>query len=283
MKVAVFGSKGYIGSQLVYFLKSQGVEVGEYDLPESDVTNTAFWSSFDPCQYGAVLYFSGLTGTERSFANAEKFLMVNESSLLMLLQKLAPLGKSAPFVLYPSSRLVYQGSESPLDENAPKEAKTVYAANKLACEALLQAYSARYGVRYAVVRICVPYGSIVSHDYSYGTVGLFVRQAMTGRITVYGDGMLRRTFTHMADICSVMHQLVEKSIVGTYNIGGTDLRLKDAAEVVARSYGAKVDLVPWPEAVLRIESGSTFFDARRLSAEIGPFQYHEFAKTFYEI
>jgi len=279
MKIAVFGSKGYLGSQLAYYFRGKKADVDEFDLPEFDITAASQWENFNPGIYDTILFFAGLTGTEASFVKSEAFLSVNEFGLMGLLNKLAPLGDKAPYIVFPSTRLVYKGSDFPLREDAPKEAKTVYAANKLAGEALLQAYSARFGLRYSVVRICVPYGNLISHDYSYGTIGAFIRQAKCGVINLFGGGMVRRTFTNVSDVCGLVYSLAHEKIQGIYNIGGTDLSLYEAASVIAERMGAIVKSVDWPEAAKRIESGSTVFDSGRLDVVIGPVVYCDFEKT----
>ena len=275
-RVAIFGGSGYLGSQLAAYYAAEGVAHDVFDMPSFDVTRAECWSSFKPPDYSAILFFAGMTGTEKSFIEADRFLDVNECGLLNLLTRLAPLGEQAPKIIFPSTRLVYRGSEEPLTEDAPKEAKTVYAANKLACEYLLQAYHVRYGIPYAVVRICVPYGSLVSADYSYGTIGFFLKQAeMGGPITLYGDGSVRRTFTHVADICRIVHRLVEVQSVGIFNVGGNTYSLREVAELIAASNGGGVDFLPWPRVAERLESGSTFFDASLLTTIVGGSRYRD--------
>ena len=263
IRIAIFGGNGYLGSQLAAYLSAQGTSYDVFDVPDFDVTDTGCWDSFKADDYSAILFFAGMTGTEKSFMAADRFCAVNENGLLGLLKRLAPLGERAPKIIFPSSRLVYKGAETALVEDSPKEAKTVYAANKLACEYLLQAYGFRYGLKYAVVRICVPWGSIVSTEYSYGTVGFFVHQAKaSGCITLYGDGSLRRTFTHVADICEAINRVIMSDrLQGIFNIGGVTYSLADAAGKIAAAKGAKLSYVPWPENALRVESGSTFFDS----------------------
>lgn len=274
-RMAIFGSRGYLGTQLSAWFSKRDWEVEGFDRPECDVTSESWWQSFDVARYDCILFFAGLTGTEKSFAEADDFLSVNERGLLNLLKLLAPLGAEAPLVIFPSTRLVYKGAELPLSEDAPMEAKTVYAANKLACEALLQAYAARYGLRYAVTRICVPYGSLVAHDYSYGTVGMLLKQAASGKITLYGDGRQRRTFTHVVDICERIGVLAEKGVTGVYNIGGHTYALCDIARRIADREGAIVAPVSWPDAARRMESGSTFFDSSRLDLATGLNDYRD--------
>ena len=284
MKLALFGSRGYLGAQLDYAFQAKSVSVTGFDLPECDVTSSAFWDGFCPAQYNSILFFSGLTGTEKSFVEAEKFLEVNEKGLLNLLRKLAPLGERAPKIVFPSTRLVYKGREAPLKEDDEREAKTVYAANKLACKHLLEAYHARYGSPYAVTRICVPYGGLIRKDYSYGTIGLFIKQAESGGpITLYGDGEIRRTFTHVADICEAVAFLAEADAQGVFNVGGVTCSLGEVAELIARTKGVEVKYVPWPDVALRLESGSTFFDSTRLDKAMGKTAYSDIRKLVREI
>ena len=276
MKVALFGSNGYLGTQLAYDFGRRGVEVVGFDVPACDVTDSSFWERFEPSAYDAILFFAGKTGTEKSFVEADSFCAVNEMGLLGFLKRIAPLGEKAPKVIFPSSRLVYRGTENALKEDDPKEAKTVYAANKLACEFLLQAYNIRYGIPYSVVRICVPYGSLVSRDYSYGTIGFFVRQAANGGpITLYGDGTIRRTFTHVGDIAEAVHRLASSDAIGVFNIGGHTYSLGEVAGMIARQKKIAVEFVGWPDIALRLESGSTCFDSTKLDTLVGMGPYHD--------
>lgn len=182
--------------------------------------------------------------------------------------------KSSPYrpkIIYPSTRLVYKGVDKPLKEGDEKETKTIYAVNKLACEGILQAYKASFDIPYTVFRICIPYGNLLSTDYSFGTVGFFIKQAKSGNdITLYGGGDVKRTFTHMEDLC---YQIVEGTFNANsngeiYNIGGETLSLKEAAEIIAEKYDSKVVSVPWPERDLRIESGHTYFDDAKIRSLI---------------
>lgn len=283
-RVAIFGGNGYLGSQLAAYYAAEGVEHDVLDMPSFDVARAECWSSFKPTDYSAILFFAGMTGTEKSFIEAGQFFDVNECGLLNLLTRLAPLGAQAPKIIFPSTRLVYRGSEEPLTEDAPKEAKTVYAANKLACEYLLQAYHVRYGIPYAVVRICVPYGNLVSSDYSYGTIGFFLKQAeQGGPISLYGDGTQRRTFTHVRDVCVAVMHLMRNGANGIFNVGGGNYSLVEVARLIAQKKGVDVAFVPWPDVAQRLESGSTCFDSTKLDALVGMEPYHDIHDMIMEL
>ena len=174
-----------------------------------------------------------------------------------------------PKIIFPSTRLVYKGYDKPLKEEDEKESKTIYAANKLACEGYLQAYRDSFDIPYTVFRICIPYGNLLSTDYSFGTVGFFIKQAKAGKdITLYGGGTIKRTFTHMEDLCyQIVEGTMKKESDGQiYNVGGETLSLKQAAEIVASKFGTKVVNVPWPERDLRIESDHTYFNDTKIQS-----------------
>ncbi|MFO7722448.1 MAG: NAD-dependent epimerase/dehydratase family protein [Bacteroidales bacterium] len=273
---AVIGANGYLGSHLAFILERSGCTVYRFDIhPESqfpanqyrklDIRSKADFSII-PENTGTVFFFSGLTGTHAGFDAYEDYLASNELGLLHLLDCIRE-WENPPRVVFPSTRLVYRGSPLPLDEDAPKEAKTVYAANKLAAEHQLQAWSNRWGIPYTICRICVPYGTLFQTGYSFGTIGFFLKMARrNGCITLYGDGTSKRTFTHIEDLCNQVIMLAGSpdATNRTFNIAGEHLTLDEAAHQIAAHYGAAVEYTAWPVADLLVESGDTMFDDARI-------------------
>ena len=274
-KIGVIGANGYIGKHIVSYLQRYyDVNVNSYDIvAECDLPNYHKVDLTDKesikglnLDLDYIFMFAGLTGTYNGFNEYEKFISINELGLLNLLDAIKN-SEYRPKVIFPSTRLVYKGVDKSLKEDDLKECKTIYAANKLACEGYLQAYHDSFDIPYTIFRICLPYGNLLSTDYSFGTVGFFIRQAKAGKdITLYGGGNIKRTFTHMEDLC---YQIIEGSFHHesngqTYNVGGETLSLHDAAEIIAAKYGAKVTEIPWPERDLRIESSHTYFDDTKI-------------------
>ena len=274
-KIGVIGANGYIGKHIVSYLQRYyDVNVNSYDIvAECDLPNYHKVDLTDKesikglnLDIDYIFMFAGLTGTYNGFNEYEKFISINELGLLNLLDAIKN-SEYRPKVIFPSTRLVYKGVDKSLKEDDLKECKTIYAANKLACEGYLQAYHDSFDIPYTIFRICLPYGNLLSTDYSFGTVGFFIRQAKAGKdITLYGGGNIKRTFTHMEDLC---YQIIEGSFQHesngqTYNVGGETLSLHDAAEIIAAKYGTKVTEIPWPERDLRIESSHTYFDDTKI-------------------
>jgi len=264
-RLAIFGSKGYLGRQLLCYFTHQGVACDGFDVPECDIIDSVFWATFDPSKYDAILFFSGLTGTERSFGDAINFTAVNEMGLLHLLSKVSSLRGKAPRIIFPSTRLVYRGGDGLLGEDAPKEPKTVYAVNKLACEGYLSAYHNRYEIPYTIVRIGIPYGNLVDGNISYGTIGFFQKQLQENQIiTLYGKGEVRRTFTHVEDLCTAIDDVAKKSVTGVFNMPGEDLSLFEVAQKMAEKHNGRVSFRSWPEDARMLESGDKVSDSSRI-------------------
>lgn len=290
MKIAIIGANGYIGKHLAFYLKRMGMTPMCYDIQEEecenykkvDLTDQESVKGID-LNVDYIFMFAGLTGTYAGFDKYETYNAINEVGLLNLLDSIRK-SEYRPKVIFPSTRLVYKGVDKALKEGDEKETKTIYAVNKLACEGLLQAYKASFDIPYSVFRICIPYGNLLSTDYSFGTIGFFIKMAKAGKdITLYGGGTIKRTFTHMEDLC---YQVVEgafnpDSNGEIYNIGGETYSLREAAEIIAAKFGTNVVDVPWPERDLRIESDHTYFDDTKIRTLLNFGEYknlQEFSK-----
>lgn len=278
-KCAIIGSKGYIGKHLEYYLKQKKNDVVCYDVVESEDVNyhrcdlTDFESvrRIIDLKVDYIFMFAGLTGTYVGFDKANIFVNVNEMGLINLLNCIRE-SKYRPKIIFPSTRLIYKGADKALKEDDEKETKTIYAVNKIACENLLYAYRQNFDIPYTIFRICVPFGNIFSDDYSFGTIGFFIRQASNDRrITLYGDGSIKRTFTSMHDLCKQIVEVgMERVSDGEiYNIGGHTYSLRNAAEIIASYYKAEISFISWPERDLKMESGSTYFDSSKIERVMG--------------
>ena len=284
IKCAVIGANGYIGRHLTYLLNRRGFDVSAYGnndvrnitIPKEvsykkvDVTSQHDIKKIDfDVEY--LFLFAGLTGTLDGFNNYKNYLNVNELGLLNLLDALKGLNKK-PHCIFPSSRLVYKGSSFPLKENDEKEAKTIYAANKISGEYYLSAYSNMYKIPYTIFRICVPYGNLFDDCFSFGTIGNFINKAKNKQnIILYGNGELRRTFTYIESVCEqIINSLDNDKIINEiFNISGEAYSLKDVAQLIAHKYGVEVEYIQWPEDNKLIESGDTVFDSSKLMNIIG--------------
>lgn len=283
----ILGANGYIGRHMTKTLLDKGYDVLAFDMQRSSLVRGAPYARLDitdrkrlekiDLSSDFVIIFSGITGTNSGFENYEEYFKVNEIGLTNVLNSIRKLSKK-PRVIFPSTRLVYKGSEKPIKEEGEEDAKTIYAVNKLACENILKAYKSAFDIHFTIFRICVPYGNIFDDDYSFGTIGFFLKNAKSGKpIVLYGDGSSKRTFTHIQDVCDQILSagMHPGAVDNVYNLKGEAFSLLEAAHFIAKKYGVKVSFSRWPKQDLLIESGHTVFNSKRIEALLDrPLKYH---------
>ena len=277
MKALVIGCNGYIGKNLLFFLYKKGVNIQCCDLQEDSAIiefNTFYQKinikNIEDCkllnfEVDVVYFFAGLTGTISSIINSSDFLDVNNNGLNNILKTIVS-QKKYPKFIFPSTRLVYKGSELPLSEDDIKENKTIYALNKIFGEELIRIYANFYNLKYLIFRLSIPYGTITDTKFSYGTIGLLLSQAKSGSITLFGEGTQKRTFTHIEYILEILLEAGANSeiINNIYNLSGENFSLIEIANIISKYSNSNINFIPWPENELKIESGSTIFNSNKI-------------------
>ena len=99
----------------------------------------------------------------------------------------------------------------------------------------------------------------------------FLRSILAGRpITVFGDGSMRRDFTHVEDIVRGILAAVDRSPKGArpYNLGsGAPITLADLITAMGRAAGRPVEVERAPVPLGDVEA--TFADIERARLELG--------------
>lgn len=280
-KIVIIGANSYIARNVLYLLRSdKNCLLRLYGHTTEHIDHDPDYMCVDILSREAVrqmdldcdviFMFAGKTGSMDGFTNYNIFLDVNERGLLNVLDEYRSQHSTAKFI-FPSSRLVYQGSSIPQKEDAAKELKTVYAMTKYAGEQYLKQYHRVFGLKYCIFRICVPYGTMISGASSYGTIEFMLGKAKGGEdITLYGDGSARRTVIYIKDLCRILIDgaFAPQCVNDVYNIGGEDYSLREMAQLIADRYQVGICFQEWPEAAQAIESGDTVFDDSKLSKSL---------------
>ena len=269
-KCAIIGSMGYIGRNLYVYLSSQDCQIDCYDIhPKSiqpnytqiDITQRESLHKLN-INVDCIFLIGGLTGTSVSFDKYKDFVEVDLVGVLNILDYVRK-SEFRPRIIFPSSRLVYKGSDKPLKVIDEKEPKTIYAICKLAAEHSLAAYANAFDIPYTILRVCVPYGSLIDGEYSYGTVGFMLQKAKAGEdITLFDGGQYKRTFTNMKDLCKQFYKagISAKAKNRIYNITGDTYTIREVADFISTKYNISIKEIPYPEQEKKLETGNTFFE-----------------------
>jgi UDP-glucuronate 4-epimerase len=226
MSILVTGAAGFIGSHLCEILaqrcdapivgldnfndyydpalkranavaleKVQQLTLVEGDFCDFSLTRTLF----EQHRFEYVIHLGAWAGVRVSVDRPQPYVQANLSGTLSLLE--AARAFPVKRFLFASSSTVYgTGAGIPFDEDAPLGVPaSPYGATKRAAELLGLTYHQLHGVPFVSLRPFSVYGPRLRPDLA---MTIFARAILEGRsFPLYGDGSIRRDFTHVSDIC----------------------------------------------------------------------------------
>jgi UDP-glucose 4-epimerase len=226
-RVVVTGAAGFIGSTLVDSLLEQGYHVlgidnfstGRVEFLKDAANNSRFELVEHDIYSGEPLtkLFKSADAIFHLAANADvrfgpdhpgKDLEQNTIATHKVLEsaRLAGVGK----FIFSSTGSVYGEAEvTPTPEDAPFPIQTsLYGASKLACEGLIAAYAASFGIQAWIFRFV----SILGSRYTHGHVYDFYKQLLEHpqKLNVLGNGHQKKSYLHVSDCIEAIHISISK-------------------------------------------------------------------------
>jgi dTDP-glucose 4,6-dehydratase len=299
MNVLVTGGCGFIGSNLVKYLRSHrpnwrvfnldkltyagnlknltdleddpGHHFARVDITDRDAVQQLIRAhSID-----AIFHLAAESHVDRSILGAEVFIRTNILGTQVLLEVCQQAGVKR-FVMV-STDEVY-GSLGPtgrFTESSPLAPSSPYSASKASADLLALAYHKTFGIDVVVTRCSNNYGA---YQFPEKLIPLMIVNALHDQaLPVYGDGANVRDWLHVGDHCQALVLALEKGRAGeVYNIGGgAELR---NIEIVKRI----LELLKKSENLIRFVKDRPGHDRRyaidpsRTKAELGWSPAHTF-------
>lgn len=144
--------------------------------------------------------------------------------------------------VFTSSIAVYGANQLPMKEEMTPMPEDPYGISKLAVEQDLKSAHEMFGMDFIVFRPHNVYGERQNIGDPYrNVVGIFMNQIMQGKkLTIFGDGMQSRAFSHIDDVAPIIAKSVEmkEAYNEVFNIGAdTPYSVKELATIVCDSFG----------------------------------------------
>jgi UDP-glucose 4-epimerase len=146
--------------------------------------------------------------------------------------------------VFTSSIAVYGPGQTPMTEDTTPIPEDPYGVSKYAVELDLEAAKRMFDLDYIIFRPHNVYGERQNIADRYrNVIGIFMNQVMQGQpMSVFGDGLQTRAFSHIDDVAPVIARGVE--IPGAYNqifnVGAdTPYTVLQLAEEVAQAFGVE--------------------------------------------
>ncbi|HZU81438.1 MAG TPA: NAD-dependent epimerase/dehydratase family protein [Polyangiaceae bacterium] len=216
----------------------------------------------------AIIHLAGLAGVRPSFADPARYARVNVEGTAVV-QELAIERGIERFVFASSSSVYGNTTPLPAREDAPATApESPYAASKRAAELVASAVCRRSpSMRCAALRFFTVYGPRQRPEMA---ITRFTRAVLQGLpLTMFGDGSMRRDFTHIDDVVRGVLAALELAPTGfrSYNLGsGAPVDLRRLVEAIARAAGVPATVARAPVPLGDVEA--TFADIDRARAEL---------------
>jgi UDP-glucuronate 4-epimerase len=150
-------------------------------------------------QVDRIVHLGGYPGVRYSVERPDIYQQVNTIGTLRVLEA-ARAAKVKRLVVVSSSTVYGRGATAPFAEDAPLGVPlSPYGASKRAAELLALTYHELHRVPAVCARLFSVYGPRLRPDLA---MSLFAGRILNGApIMLYGDGSVRRDFTHVSDIC----------------------------------------------------------------------------------
>ena len=263
-RVLITGGAGFIGSHLAHALSTLGSQVVVLDdLSGGDRANL---SGIDRVEFveasildrpaldramsgcGLVFHQAALGSVPRSVKEPRLYHEVNVTGTLNVLEAARTAGVRR--VMFAASSSAYGNTpELPKREDFPPRPLSPYAATKVACEALMRAYSGSYGLDTASLRYFNIFGPRQNANSAYAAViAAFAKAVVAGKAPViHGDGEQSRDFTYVDNAvhANLLAARRQAPIGGeVMNVAcGARITVNELARRVLEVYG-RTDLVP---------------------------------------
>lgn len=252
MKALVTGGAGFIGSNLVDSLIDKGWEVIVIDDESSDAHDQFYfnpkakyvkfsivnYNAIRPCFEGVdyVFHLAAEARIQPAIQNPTHAVHVNAVGTCNVLQAAREAGVKR--VIYSSTSSAYGlKNEPPLVETMPKDCLNPYSVSKTAGEELCKMYNDLFGLETITFRYFNVYGPRQCTKGQYAPViGLFLRQKANGEpMTVVGDGLQTRDYTHVYDVvkANILATECTEGLGEVINIGtGTSYSVLDLVGMI---------------------------------------------------
>lgn len=248
MRIAVFGSRGFIGKEFVKNAPPEH-ELFLFNRPEGDVQKPElFKEKLKEVQPDIVVNLAALIGTLLSSASVREMFATNTTGALNVAYAACEAG--AKSYIYTSSTVVHGENEkgkhhSRFDGFAPKHQ---YSASKAAAEyALGQLAKEQKDMNIITLRPPMVIGE--GTEIPLPPIE-FVRDVLNGKeIQIFSEGLHEREYVSVADVALGIWKAIEWSITAEkkyhpFFLTGNRTSMRDLAEKVVKKFGGKVVFVP---------------------------------------
>lgn len=285
-RVLVIGGNGFIGKNVMEYLREKEYCVEGYDLNKPSDSQEVFYEgdiihddNLDKIlsQHDIVIYLISAIMPKQSMEDPLSSYTTDVPLLIKTLETCKSVGIKR--IIYASSGgTVYGDSETANNENMILEPINHYAICKVTCEKILMLYNQLYEMENVALRISNPYGKYQRIESGVGAVTAFTTELLKGeKIVLWGDGENARDFVDIKSVAKAFQLAVEwemdKSCIPVFNIGsGERITLNHLIQIIADEMGVQAEIDYQPKRNFDVRCN--YLDIAKAKNHLGYFLDH---------
>ena len=238
MKILITGIHGFVGSNLVEYLKSEN-EIYGLDIvtnEKSGVVKTFLWDELDAMpEFDAIIHLAGKAHDTKNKAAADVYFQVNTGLTQKIFDYFQASG-AKKFVFFSTAKAAADRVEGVLTEDVVPSPVGPYGESKIKAEEYILSKELPSGKQVYIFRPCMIHG-----PGNKGNLNLLYNVVRKGIPWPLGAFENRRTFTSIENMCFAVNGVLTKDVEsGLYNMGDDEaLSTNELIEEICRSLGKK--------------------------------------------
>lgn len=251
MKILITGIHGFVGSNLVEYLKKENVIYG-IDIvaqKKDGVVKTFSWDDIDADivpEIDAIIHLAGKAHDTKNKSAADVYFKVNTG----LTQKIFDyflVSRASKFVFFSTAKAAADKVEGILTEDIIPNPVGPYGESKIKAEEYILCKERPINKHIYIFRPCMIHG-----PGNKGNLNLLYSVVRRGIPWPLGAFENKRTFTSIENMCFAVNGVLTKNIPsGIYNMGDDEaLSTNELIEEICKSLGKKVRIWKFPKCLM---------------------------------
>lgn len=237
MRVAVTGSSGFVGCNLVKKLNELGIHIISLDIKNGiDITDWYHCQNIE--EFDVLVHLAAKSYVPYSFKFPREFYYNNIVSTVNILELCR---KHKAKMIFVSSYVYGIPNYLPIDEKHPVKSHNPYSQSKIIGEELCEGYYNNFMVPTIILRPFNIYGLGQNEKFLIPTI---IAMAKSGKVDLQ-DPTPRRDFIYIDDVIRVLIRAIrhENSTFNVFNIGfGKSYSIMEIVEIIAKNHKPKFEI-----------------------------------------
>ncbi len=248
MKVLITGASGFIGSNLIPYLRKHIQEIVWLTLGRNNADIT--WDQLENTPLSGtdvIIHLAGKAHDTKNTSQSEEYFQVNYELTRYLFDKAIKEGVNK-FIYVSSVKAAADTVAGLLTEDMLPDPKTAYGQSKLKAEQYISDRAAISGISSYILRPCMVHGP--GNKGNLNLLYQFARRGIPYPLAAFHN---QRSFLSIENFCFVVRELISRPIApGIYNIADDEaLSTTELIRIIAAVTGKKAALWAVPEKAVR--------------------------------